>query len=80
MFGDLLGSLVDKEKITHDTIQECLEEVAKELGCGWDEFFISIKPKDEKFEMRFDIYRFENKVPKFVRQMTLKEILGIEEE
>jgi hypothetical protein len=28
MFGNLLGGLVDKEKITHDTIQGTLEDVS----------------------------------------------------
>jgi hypothetical protein len=75
MFGELLGSLVDKEQITHDTIQETLENVAEELGCSYKDFFIMIKSTDETFTMKFYIYKTENNVPKFIREITLKEIL-----
>jgi hypothetical protein len=75
MLENLLGGFIDKEQITHDTIQSTLEDVAEELGCNFNEFFIMIKPKNEKFEMRFDIYKLENGKPNFVREITLKEIL-----
>ena len=60
MLENLLGGFIDKEQITHDTIQSTLEDVAEELGCNFNEFFIMIKPKNEKFEMRFDIYKIDN--------------------
>lgn len=79
MFGDLLGGLVDKEQITHDTIQDCLDNIAEELGCSYKDFFVMIKPTDETFTMRFYIYKFENGVPKLVREISLKEVLGLNE-
>jgi hypothetical protein len=79
MFGDLLGGLVDKEQITHDTIQDCLDNIAEELGCSHKDFFVMIKPVDETFTMRFYIYKFENGVPKLVREISLKEVLGLNE-
>jgi hypothetical protein len=79
MFSDLLGGLVDKEQITHDTIQDCLDNIAEELGCSYKDFFVMIKPIDETFTMRFYIYKFENGVPKLVREISLKEVLGLTE-
>lgn len=79
MFEQLLGGFVDKEQITHDTIQECLENIAEELGCSHKDFFVMIKPADETYTMRFYIYKFENGVPKIVREISLKEVLGITE-
>lgn len=75
MLENLLGGFIDKEQITHDTIQSTLEDVAEELGCNFNEFFIMIKPRNEKFEMRFDIYKIDNGKPIFIREITLKEIL-----
>lgn len=76
MFGDLLGGLIDKEKITHDTIQSTLENVAEELSVSHKELFIMIKPIDETFTMKFYIYKLETAGPKLVREITLKEILS----
>ena len=42
MLGSLLGGMVDTEKITFDTIQGALEDVAEELGCSHKELFIKI--------------------------------------
>lgn len=78
MFAGLMGSFVDKEKLTHDTIQTALEDVAEELGCSHKDFFIMIKPMDETFNMKFYIYKLEG-APKLIREITLKEILSIEE-
>lgn len=81
MFANLMGGLVDKEKITHDTIQNTLEDIAEELGCRYSDFFVMIKPTDSDFNMKFYIYHTpENSVPKFVREISLKEILGGESE
>jgi len=79
MFASLMGGLIDKEKITHDTIQSTLENVAEELGCSYKEFFIMIKPMDETFTMKFYIYKLENGVPKPIREITLKEIFVSED-
>jgi hypothetical protein len=36
-----------------------------------------IKPTDNEFEMKFYIYQnFSNQAPSFVREISLKEILG----
>lgn len=78
MFGDLLGGLIDKEQITHDTIQETLENLSIELQCSYKDFFVMIKPTDETYTMKFYVYKMENNVPKIVREISLKEVLGIE--
>ncbi len=76
MFQNLLGGLFDSEKIVKDTIQSTLENVAEELNCSHTEFFIMIKPSDEKFNMKFWIYKMVNNAPKLVREISLKEILS----
>jgi hypothetical protein len=77
MFASLVGGLVDKERITRDTIQTTLENIAEELGCEWNEFFVMIKPIDNEFNMNFYIYQNQqSKAPTFVREISLKEILG----
>lgn len=79
--NSILGGLVDKEKITHDTIQSTLENIAEEYNLPFSHFQIMIKPINEKFEMKFFIYKTElNLPPVFLREITLKEILGIEED
>ncbi len=75
MLENLIGGFIDKEQITHDTIQSTLEDVAEELGCNFSDFFIMIKPTNENFEMKFFIYKLENGKPTPVREITLKEIL-----
>lgn len=80
MFGNLLGGLIDKEQITHDTIQSTLENIAEELKCNYKDFFIMIKPSDEEFNMRFWIYKITEKGPVLVREITLKEILNPDDE
>jgi hypothetical protein len=77
MFSNLMGGLVNKEQITHDTIQGTLEDIAEELNCSHTDFFVMIKPMDEDFNMKFYIYQIpENGTPKFIREISLKEILG----
>ena len=78
MFGSLLGGLIDKEKITHDTIQETLQSVSEELGCNYNELFIMIKPVNETFTMKFWIYKLVNGSPKLIREIPLSEVLGVE--
>jgi len=77
MLGNLLGGLIDTEQIVHDTIQSTLDNVAEEINCTHKELFIMIKPIDESFTMKFYIYKIEQS-PKLVREITLKEILGID--
>jgi hypothetical protein len=77
MFSSLMGGLVDKEKITHDTIQSTLENIAEEMNCSYKDFFVMIKPIDEDFDMKFYIYyATPTAPPKFIREISLKEILG----
>ena len=76
MLGNLLGGLVNKEKMTHDTIQETLHSISEELDCSEKDFFVMIKPVDSDFNMKFYIYKLEKGVPKLIREITLKEILG----
>jgi hypothetical protein len=76
MLGNLLGSLIDKEQITHDTIQTTLEKLSEELNCTHKDLFIMIKPVDETFTMRFWVYKLEEKGPKLVREIPLSEVLG----
>lgn len=80
MFDNLLGNLFDKEKATTDIITDALESVATELQCPFSDIFIMIKPTDEKFAHKYWIYKFENGIPKPVREITLKEILGTDDE
>lgn len=76
MLGSLLGGLIDKEEITHDTIQKTLEKVSKELNCSFKELFIMIKPINETFTMKFYIYKIENGKPDLKREIPLSEVLG----
>jgi len=83
MLNSLLGGMVNTEKITFDTIQGALEDVAEELGCSHKELFIKISASDEQFSPIFHVFRTEpytslETIPrfKFVREITLKEILN----
>ena len=78
MLAGLMGGLVDKEQMTFDTIQSTLDDVAEELGCNYNDFFIMIKPIDDEFKMKFYIYKIEEGIPKPIREITLKEILNNE--
>ena len=72
----MLSALFNTEKITHDTIQNTLESVAEELGCSHKEFFLMIKPTNEEFDMKFYIFKQEEKLPVFIRKISLEEIIG----
>lgn len=76
MLGNLLGSLIDKEQITHDTIQTTLEKLSEELDCTHKDLFIMIKPVDDTFTMRFWVYKLDEKGPKLIREIPLSEVLG----
>lgn len=81
MFDNLLGNLFDKEKATYETVQGALESVAEELGVSWKEFFIMIRPMDDKLNHKYFICKYDEKTgnPVKVREISLKEILEIEE-
>jgi len=85
MLAGLMGGLVNTEQITRDTIQSTLENVAEELGCTHKELFIKISADGEGFNPTFHIFQTEpyttlDLIPrwKFIREITLKEILSDE--
>tara|TARA_R110000851_G_scaffold122201_1_gene251457 strand:- start:568 stop:831 length:264 start_codon:yes stop_codon:yes gene_type:complete len=81
MLGSMMSGLVDTEKLTYDTIQTSLEEISIDLRCSWKEFFVMIKPTDSEFGFKFYLYQNqEGKGPKYIREISLKEILGKEDE
>ncbi len=77
MFGNILGSLVDKEDAVKTTIEDALTDLSEELSVPFQKFFIMIKPVDEKFNFKLHVYVLnESNVPQFVRELTVKEIVG----
>jgi hypothetical protein len=77
MFANMLGGLVDKEQMTIDTIEACLERLSKELNCEYSQLFVMIKPTNDEFEFKCWVYKSESSSPpKMVREITIKEILG----
>ncbi len=83
MLDGLLGGLVDKEQITFDTIQGTLEDIAEKLRCSHTELFIKIAAGDDEFSPVFHVFKTEpythlDTIPryKFIREITLKEILN----
>ena len=81
MLGNLIGGLVDTEKMTYDTIQSTLKTLSIELKVSNKDFFVMIKPVDEEFNFKFYVYLSQaGKAPSFVREISIKEVLGKEEE
>lgn len=83
----LFGGLFDKEGMVKATIETCLETISAELGCKLTELFIMIKPTRDEFSedekeinVKFWIYKIEEGKPKLVREISLSEILGDEDE
>jgi len=76
MFQELLGNFIDTEKVTHETIQNTLLRICEENQCSFKDIFITIKPTDENCNMRFDIFRYVDGKPSFVRKIELSEILN----
>lgn len=77
MFANLMGGLIDKEAIIQETIATTIKDLTEELQCKPDELFIMIKPTNEKCEFKCWVYKMEPN-PVLKREITLKEILGIE--
>jgi hypothetical protein len=80
MFGNLLGSLIDKEKIIRDYLENTIEDVAEELNCTPDQVFIMIKPVSSSTNS-FKVYLYslsQGGAPKMVREMELKEFVSHE--
>lgn len=77
MLENLLGSLVDKEKAIYNTIQVTLESLTEELNCSANDFFIMIKPTDEKGNFKCWIFKNNEKgAPQKIRELPLREIIG----
>lgn len=72
----LLGGLVDIEGIVKDKIQDALENVAAELQVSHTQLFLIIEPLDEKFNFRVMICKRENGSAKYVRELTVQDIVG----
>lgn len=77
---DFLKNLFNKEQAIYDTVQSALEDIATELQVAFSDLFIMIKPTNEKFDHKYWVYKLENGVPKPVREITLKQILGEDDE
>lgn len=76
---NMFSSLFDKEAMVNDTITDTLSTLAEELKCNHTELFVMIKPKSEKFEPAFFLYQVQKgSAPKYIRELTIKEILGDE--
>jgi hypothetical protein len=78
MLGSLLSAVVNTEEIVYNTIKGTLEDLCDELDCSFEDLFVMIKPNNKDCEHNYFVYRLENKVPKFVREIKLKEILNSE--
>lgn len=77
MFAGMLGGLVDKEKITRDTLNDTLKELSEEYECKPTEIFLMIKPTTEKIDFKCWVYKLEEGNPVLKREITLKEVLGV---
>lgn len=73
----MFGALLNTEQMTRDTIQDCLQRVAAELGCDHNGLFLMIKPTTPEFDQKYYVYStVGGGAPKFVREINLKEILN----
>ena len=77
MLENMLGILgIDKEKSIRETIIKTLDILAGELDCEYQDLFVTIQPINEDFEFKLFVYHRVNGAPKFVREITLKEIVN----
>lgn len=83
----MFGNIFDKEGMVKATIETCLETISEKLSCKPTELFIMIKPTRDEFSEEKDennfkcwIYKTEEGKPKLVREISLSEILGDEED
>lgn len=83
----MLKGLFDKEGMVRATIETCLEDVAQKMECKPTELFIMIKPTKDEFtdEKNVDnfkcwLYKMIEGKPTLQREISLKEILGDEDE
>tara|TARA_R110000751_G_scaffold16709_3_gene52608 strand:- start:513 stop:752 length:240 start_codon:yes stop_codon:yes gene_type:complete len=72
--GNLLGSLIDKEKAITGSIQNVIEDVAEELSCKPKDIFIMIKPTGNNFDFTVYLYKIKQEsAPICVRVMQMSE-------
>jgi len=75
MLQGLLSGLVDKESVANDMITNILEKVARESGIKASSFFIMIKAKNNDFDFGLQLWSTESGQPKYVKDLSLKELL-----
>jgi len=76
-----LGNLFDKEAATKEIVQSSLKDVAEELGVSYKDLFFMIVPVNDNFDHKYFVCKWgDNNLPVKVREITLKEILGEQEE
>lgn len=77
MIGNLMNGLIDKEQIVKDYLTDMLENLHTELGGEYKDYFVMIHSKDAEFTPVCHVMKMnENRVPKLVREITIKEIIG----
>jgi len=75
MLGKIVGAFIDKEKEIGTVIINTLDNLSEELDADFKDFFVTIQPIDDDFNFKMYVYHKVNNVPKFVREITLKEIV-----
>jgi hypothetical protein len=75
MLGKIVGAFIDKEKEIGTVITNTLDNLSEELDADFKDFFVTIQPIDDDFNFKMYVYHKVNNVPKFVREITLKEIV-----
>lgn len=79
MFGDLMKGLMGgADAIVKEKISTAMADVSKELDKKFNEFFIVLKPINDEFEFRCDIYHYVDGKPVHAREITIAEIVGKE--
>jgi hypothetical protein len=77
IFGQMMGSFINKEKATIETIQSAMADVAEEYNLTHTDFAFFIQPKTKEFDFKVYITKLENGKPTgIIREITVKEIVG----
>ena len=82
MFANMMGQFIDKEQATIDTIKDAMAEVAEENKLTHKDFCFMIQPKTEQFDFKVYIVKLssEGKPVGILREITVKEIVGTDDE
>lgn len=78
----LMGGMIDKVQITNDYIKDALSLAAIEFKLDRKELMFFIKPTNDEFDFKIYIIHWdtEKNIPKkFLREITVKEIVDSEE-